>query len=248
MAGLMGMEMEERLEMEVQEKDMEHRESKIRRVHTLPQPEPTISSRVGGSSTASNQGSKGAASTVPRKRFTQANEEAGDLFTNRALEPLPQQTALLAHHFHLSLAACTAAATRYMCDNPGAVKYEKLHGPSGTKITVFDPSLFPSEERTTPEDWHDAWRNIMQIVQEFCDAEILARFKDHYLWLCRGRRLPARSGLRGSLTLRHALVFALIPNATTFGTIDEIPQQATRTYRESERDEETAFAENYGVQ
>ncbi|THH17690.1 hypothetical protein EUX98_g9078 [Antrodiella citrinella] len=113
-----------------------------------------------------------AAAAASTKLFTVATEKSGDLFSHKPIESLPQQVSLISHGFHLPLTACTSTAVKYMRDNPGEVKYKRLHNPKGVKLTLLDTSSFPVEIDMQPEEWRDAWRNFMQVLNDTCDSKL----------------------------------------------------------------------------
>ncbi|KAI0087983.1 hypothetical protein BDY19DRAFT_906975 [Irpex rosettiformis] len=153
-------------------------------INSLVNPKPssgdtvTLRERRAGSPTGTGKGIPGASglehALIPKNM-------GGDPFAGKkAPEPL---LALLAHRHHLPLTMCTDAALKEIRSGYG-IKYAKVYNFKAEKAYLIDTSQWPEETSINVEDWHQAYRNFLVILEDTGNDSITTLFRAHYDHLC----------------------------------------------------------------
>ncbi|OJT04921.1 hypothetical protein TRAPUB_4263 [Trametes pubescens] len=91
---------------------------------------------------------------------------------------------LLKLGFHLPLTLCTNEALEIVRAAPARLQCKTQSDIDGNKVIVVDPTAGWREELSlTPEEWRDAWTNLLQILPEVVPPEAVARFQKHHTYL-----------------------------------------------------------------
>lgn len=134
----------------------------------------------------SGTSSKNSQPTHPSSETKLRMESKGSLFSTKT-EPHPAVLDLLANRHHVPLSLCTNEAIQSMYAHPEKVKYMGIHDANGTKKNLLDVSTWGAEENLSIEDWRDAWKNFLIVVEKMFEQKVLILFQDHFDFLCNSR-------------------------------------------------------------
>jgi hypothetical protein len=124
-------------------------------------------------------------STLPSKILFSTSHELPALSssTDFSYGIHPFIITLAKNKVHIPLTLFTSHSTRKLHTETTSLKQNTVYNSSGSKCHILDLSQFPEELKMDSIDWHESWQRYMVFQGTYCDPEVAARWKEHYLFL-----------------------------------------------------------------
>ncbi|KAI0348736.1 hypothetical protein OH77DRAFT_1526226 [Trametes cingulata] len=109
--------------------------------------------------------------------------DAPDIFDQSHVAPHPQLVEMLRTNWHVPLPALTTEALKQLNRDGSQLKTTKAVTKDQTTVRIIDLAPFGDEAKMSPDDWQEAWRNLLRILPRILGCKEVERWRKHYEFL-----------------------------------------------------------------